>query len=119
MERRHTGSAMTERESNAGKNDILGSSMEIHLEAKDLPNMDVGSLSDPFAVIDRWEGDEWVEFGTYSCIIPQHTITFARLPSIIDISNTLTRFFHLLSANYSRTSIAILLRIYNASLIAQ
>lgn len=44
----------------------LGLSMEIQLEARNLPNMDFGSLSDPFAVISIREGSEWREFGTFT-----------------------------------------------------
>lgn len=39
--------------------------MEIQLEARELPNMDFGSLSDPFSVLDVMEGSQWVEFGKY------------------------------------------------------
>lgn len=45
----------------------LGSSLEIQLEAKNLPNMDFASLSDPFAVIDIRENGDWEEFGKCSC----------------------------------------------------
>lgn len=42
----------------------LGTSMELQLEARDLPNLDFGSLSDPFAVLSLIKGDAWEEFGT-------------------------------------------------------
>jgi hypothetical protein len=43
----------------------LGLSMEMQLESRDLPNMDFGSLSDPFAVIDIRDDGEWREFGKH------------------------------------------------------
>lgn len=46
--------------------ELLDMSMEIQLEGRDLPNMDFGSLSDPFAVIDIRTKGEWVEFGTFA-----------------------------------------------------
>jgi hypothetical protein len=45
----------------------LGSSMEIQLEARNLPNLDFGSLSDPLAVLDMRIDKEWKEFG--SCMV--------------------------------------------------
>lgn len=46
--------------------ELLDMSMEIQLEGRELPNMDFGSLSDPFAVIDVRMQGEWVEFGTFA-----------------------------------------------------
>jgi hypothetical protein len=45
--------------------EFLDLSMEIQLEARDLPNLDFGSLSDPFAVIDVRNDGEWLEFGMF------------------------------------------------------
>lgn len=49
--------------------ELLDMSMEIQLEGRDLPNMDFGSLSDPFAVIDVRTKGEWIEFGTLAVVI--------------------------------------------------
>jgi hypothetical protein len=45
------------------ENNVIGLSMEIQLEARDLPNLDFASLSDPLAVLDMRVGNEWKEFG--------------------------------------------------------
>lgn len=50
--------------------ELLDLSMEIQLEARELPNMDFGSLSDPFAVIDVRNEGEWLEFGK-CLLLPQ------------------------------------------------
>lgn len=42
----------------------IGGSLEIHVECKDLANMDVFSLSDPFAYLELSETEgEWGEIG--------------------------------------------------------
>ncbi len=41
----------------------LGGSLEIHIECKQLANMDTFSLSDPFARLEIKVGDEWTEVG--------------------------------------------------------
>lgn len=43
--------------------DILGSHMEIQIEAANLANMDVFSLSDPFALLEASKGEKWSEIG--------------------------------------------------------
>lgn len=49
--------------------DELGTSIEIHVEAKGLANMDTFSLSDPFAVVEKQTDGVWEEVGKSS-----HTI---------------------------------------------
>ena len=41
----------------------IGSHLEIQVEAKNLANMDVFSLSDPFALLETWDNRKWVELG--------------------------------------------------------
>lgn len=41
----------------------LGFGLEIQIEASRLANMDVFSLSDPFALLEEKHGEEWVELG--------------------------------------------------------
>lgn len=44
--------------------DELGASIEIHVEAKGLANMDTFSLSDPFALVEKQTDGAWEEVGT-------------------------------------------------------
>lgn len=47
----------------------IGSHLEIQVEAKNLANMDVFSLSDPFALLESWDDRKWVELGKYQQIL--------------------------------------------------
>lgn len=46
----------------------LGASIEIHVEAKGLANMDTFSLSDPFALVEKQTDGVWEEVGTLNFI---------------------------------------------------
>lgn len=51
---------------NAGNDNdeqAIGSHLEIQIEASNLANMDVFSLSDPFALLESWDDRKWVELG--------------------------------------------------------
>lgn len=48
--------------------ELLCTSLELQLEARDLPNLDFGSLSDPFAVLSVSNGDTWEEYGKVICL---------------------------------------------------
>lgn len=43
----------------------IGSQLEIQVEASNLANMDVFSLSDPFALLEEWKDEQWVEIGKF------------------------------------------------------
>lgn len=45
--------------------DTIGSNMGIQIEASNLANMDVFSLSDPFALLETLNGDAWTEIGEF------------------------------------------------------
>lgn len=47
----------------ATADNAIGCALEIQIEASQLANMDVFSLSDPFALLEEKQGDEWVELG--------------------------------------------------------
>ncbi len=51
----------------ADESGVLGASIEIHVEAKGLANMDVFSLSDPFALVEKSTDGEWEEVGKSWC----------------------------------------------------
>lgn len=54
----------TDIEENGDKSSEIGSSLEIQIEASNLANMDVFSLSDPFALVEQErESDTWEELG--------------------------------------------------------
>jgi len=48
---------------NFSDEDAIGSHLEIQIEAAGLANMDVFSLSDPFALLEEQKGEEWTEIG--------------------------------------------------------
>lgn len=48
---------------NGNDEQAIGSHFEIQIEASNLANMDVFSLSDPFALLESWDDRKWVELG--------------------------------------------------------
>lgn len=41
----------------------VGCHMDIQIEAANLANMDIFSLSDPFALLQEWSDEQWQEIG--------------------------------------------------------
>lgn len=60
---------------NENDENALGLHMEVQIEASNLANMDIFSLSDPFALLESSEGEKWSEIGkllydSFAFIIP-------------------------------------------------
>lgn len=56
----------TRRQEPNAPNATLGSSLELQIEASSLANMDVFSLSDPFALLEASIEGKWAELGMLS-----------------------------------------------------
>ena len=48
------------------KDEVLKGCLEIYVEAENLANLDIHSLSDPFVVIDMYKTKGWVEMGSFT-----------------------------------------------------
>lgn len=61
----------------------LGSLLEIQIEASNLANMDVFSLSDPFAILEERRNGKWMELGKPG-LIPVPVTTSCQKTSVRD-----------------------------------